>query len=174
MAKKNVESSAVAEDAGTIPATVAYAGLSITITDIPAAGIAYLLQYGFAKSLQDSVAGMKKALSEEKGEDGESKYTGEEIEAALAAAMQERVTRILEGTIGTRTAGVPKATPFEARVTKVAKAMLKAAAANAKKVLPKADSEEYAALLSGFTTKHRERIEEEAKRQMEVATDFEL
>lgn len=176
MAKKNVESSAQVEapEGGTLPATVTFGDFSITITDIPASGIYYLLQYGFAKSVQDSVAGMKKKLTEEKGEDGEPKFTADEVEAQLREAQQERITRILEGTIGTRTAGAPRATPFEAMVTKVAKAMLKAAAAKIKKVLPKADSEEYEALLAGFTAKHKERIEEEAKRRMEVATDFEL
>jgi len=55
----------------------------------------YLLQYGFGRSLQDAVAGLKKEMKE-KGD------SAEDIAEALLVDMRERVEAIFAGTVGLR------------------------------------------------------------------------
>lgn len=65
-------------------------GVELDLTKVAPAGIKYLIEYGFAKSLQDKVAGMKK--------DGKS-------DAEILAARVDRANAILGGTIGHGTSG---------------------------------------------------------------------
>lgn len=123
MAKKN-ETAAPVETPATeyvAPTSVEYGGFSVDISSISPKGIAYLLQYGFAKSIQDSVAGRKKELTEEKvktGEDAdgnpiygtERAHTDEQVTEILRAEMAERVEAIKSGTVGTRGPSGPRAT----------------------------------------------------------------
>lgn len=181
MAKvKNVtetETETVAPAEATLITSVSYAGFEVATSSINIVGLSYLLQYGFAKSIQDAVAGRKKELSAETNEDGSAKHTEEEVAAIVKAEMADRVEKIVSGTIGVRTPGAPRATPFEAMVVRVAKEYLRAAAAAAKKVLPKADdvdehgANKFEPILAAFTERNRERIEAEAR--LRVAAEAE-
>lgn len=47
-----------------VKASVTYGGLTLDLTKMSPVGIAYLLQYGYSQSLQDSAAGAKKLATE--------------------------------------------------------------------------------------------------------------
>lgn len=82
-----------------LPSHLEYNGVKIDLgaesADRVQRAIDYLLPYGFGKSLQDSVAGVKKAMTAEGA-------TPADIAAAIAAAMAERAEAIFAGTIGAR------------------------------------------------------------------------
>lgn len=65
-------------------------GVSLDLTTVAPAGIKYLIEYGYAKSLQDKVAGMAK--------DGKS-------ESEILAARESRRDAIAAGTIGHGSSG---------------------------------------------------------------------
>ena len=145
-----------------------YGPFKDTFADAPLHSAKYLMQYGYAKSLQDSVAGMRKEMEAEKNEDGSAKHTEEQIVAALTATMQKRRDAIWNGTIGLRGPAAPKLSTRDSTIDKVAKEFLRNAAANKKKKLPKV-GEGYAELLAGFLEKNRAAIEAEADRR--IASD---
>lgn len=97
--------------------------------------VAYLLQYGFTQSLQDSVAGLGKAVREEKGEDGEPKYTTDaeiaaEVLARTNAKQTARLASILDGSIGTRgNGGGARVSPIEKTMSAIALEEYRAAVA---------------------------------------------
>lgn len=69
-------------------------------------GLFYAIQYGLSQSLQDSVAGLAKALRDEKDpESGDAKHGDASIAAALHDAMKDRLAAIASGEIGHRTRG---------------------------------------------------------------------
>lgn len=82
-----------------LPESLTYNGVTINLAgespDRIQNAIAYLLNYGFGKSLQDSVAGVKKEL-EGKGESAET------IAATIAKDMAERAEAILSGSVSAR------------------------------------------------------------------------
>lgn len=82
-----------------LPETLEYNGVKIVLadesTDRVQNAISYLLPYGFGKSLQDSVAGLKKKMTEEG-------KPAAEIEAAILADMAERAEAIFAGTVSLR------------------------------------------------------------------------
>jgi len=82
-----------------LPETLEYngvsAGLSAASVESLQRAANYLLAYGFSKSLQDAVAGLKKELVAA----GKSEA---EVTSAIRAGMEERADAILAGTIGLR------------------------------------------------------------------------
>lgn len=171
---------------------------SVEVETLPATSIAYLLQYGWAQSLQDAIAGRAKAVLQEV-EDGIRAQLIEDakpndpnpatIDARVAEIMQEkaaetraqviadllgtlgkRADAIKSGTVGTRTARI--GSPFDAMCKKVATEMLLAAlkAKNTKRPKPEA----FDALLVQVLEKHREKIEAEATRRIDAANTIGL
>lgn len=156
------------------------------------AGFAYLLQYGFAQSLQDSVAGRAKAVKEElikakaaeiardhadETDEGreelladwlntEAESIADQIDMDVLGTMQKRFDAILAGTVATRAAAEPK-DPYAAIIRE---ALQSAAKAKGKK-LPKADSDEYKALAERFRTAKAEWLAEELERRQAALAD---
>lgn len=121
MVKKTdtTETPVVADNAPVSNQTVLeYNGFRAEISEIATAGQAYLWQYGFAKSLQDSVAGLAKELKE-------SGVPADEIPGRIKSAMQERFDKILAGTVGTRSTG-PRVMGFDKILRDVAERELAA------------------------------------------------
>lgn len=90
--------------------------LAVVVNGLKPETIAYLLQYGWAQSLQDSIAGKeKKAIADIKSriaEGLEAEMDEDEIAAQAAmdveAALAKRQKAILEGTVAVREAGEAK------------------------------------------------------------------
>lgn len=125
---------------------------------LPGEAIAYLLQYGFAQSLQDCVAGRAKKVRDEGG--SEENVVSDEI-----GTMQKRLDAIIAGSVNSGTRG-PR-DPFGSMVAKVAKEFLAAYARSKGKKLPKAGTDEMKELLAKFTTAKKAEIEAEAKLRLE-------
>lgn len=99
-----------------IPESLEYNGVKVGLSGESADRIQnavnYLLPYGFGKSLQDSVAGLKKLLSTAAAELSEKDakltasyredYPGKSVDEIIAAEMAARAEAILSGTVGTR------------------------------------------------------------------------
>jgi hypothetical protein len=95
---------------------LSYKAFSIDTEAVAPAGIEYLLQYGFAQSMQDCIAGRAKAVREELAEKMKQpdaiQLTDAEIEAAVEAdlkgALGKRMDAILAGTVAVRQAAEAK------------------------------------------------------------------
>jgi hypothetical protein len=181
--------------------TVSYTKLatefSLVVEELPPLAVQYLLQYGFAQSLQDSVAGRAKAVREElfqaesaKFQEANPKATEEEIEEhldawgeanaetiadqvdlAVLAAMGKRMDAIKAGTVATRGAAEAK-DPYAAIIRE---ALVAAAKAKGKK-LPKADSDEYKALVGKFREAKQDWLVAELERRKAAVAgdDFDI
>lgn len=103
-------------------------GVSLDLLDASPKGIAYLLNYGFAKSLQDKVAGLK-------GEMEKAEHGPETIEAALNTARTERAAAIHAGTVGTGATG-PRLVGRDKLIKDVAVEHLRVYAAEKKSKMP--------------------------------------
>lgn len=129
-----------------------YSDHTVTAADIAPAGIAYLLQYGFAQSLQDAVAGTAKAvrdvaaacraggdgfdkthkkwiaLCENAGLEGADFAADEQVTlvatATVASDMASRFNAILAGEVGTR-AGGPRLDPVDRTMRDIAERELR-------------------------------------------------
>ena len=156
-------------------AKLTYKDFSVDSETIAPKGLDYLLQYGFAKSLQDCVAGMRKALAES-GKDGVI-LTDNEIEDELQATMQERFYDILAGEVGTRTTG-PRLRGIDKVKFDIAIEELKAAFGLKKMAWPsgKGSAEVIGKYVSAFLAKHDDRVTKEANRRMKQqnAVEFDL
>lgn len=101
-----------------LPESLEYNGVRVAIgaesADRQQNAVSYLMAYGFAKSLQDSVAGVKKLLSTEAhklsdkdvslAESYRADYPGASVDEIIRAEMAARAEAILAGTVGTRAA----------------------------------------------------------------------
>lgn len=135
--------------------------------------IAYLLQYGWAQSLQDSVAGRAKKVREESAaKEMDSAEIDQAIQDDELGTMQKRMDAILSGVVRNGTRG-PRDV-FGSMFAKVAKDLLSAYAKAKGKKLPKANSDELKVLLEKFTNANREAIETETKRRIEEANAVEV
>ena len=136
-------------------------------------GCDYLLQYGFAKSLQDSVAGMRKELATP---DESGKVLSEfDIEAELNAAMQERFDDIRKGEVGTRTQG-PRLRGIDKVKFDIAVEELKAAFGTKKLAWPtgKGSAGVIGKYVAAFLAKHDDRVTKEANRRMKTQANVEF
>ena len=154
-------------------ANLTYKTFTVDSNDIAAKGFDYLLQYGFAKSLQDCVAGMRKDLAtpDENG----AVLSEEAIEAALNETMQERFDDILKGEIGTRTTG-PRLRGIDKVKFDIAVEELKAAFGVKKLAWPngKGSAEVIGKYVSAFLAKHDDRVTKEANRRMKTQANVEI
>lgn len=191
MAKsKKITTDANLATPGKYPSQIAFAGLSLT-TEHPGfatgletmasamgvdpRGVFYVLQYGFGKSLQDSVSGMAKAMLGEKDESGERKHTDAEIEAALAEKRQERYDSIVAGDVSTRTTG-PRVKGLEKVMQEIAweSIVAQCAKVNASRakdkqiVLPKKVADQ-APLIAQYLAKHGDTVRAEAEERLAKA-----
>lgn len=86
-------------------------GHTFTTSDLTTANIGYILSKGIKRSMDESAAfGLKskmKPVGSDEAKLGEA-FTVEEKKAYQAAAMAERASDLLAGTVGTRTPGLPK------------------------------------------------------------------
>lgn len=170
----------------------------VEVEKLPATAIAYLLQYGWAQSLQDSIAGRGKTVLEEianshraalieaaKPNDPDpvliadqlTEYMqvnradiAEQVRADIAGTLNKRADAIKSGTVGARVAQPRDA--FESMCMKVAGEMLLAAlkAQNTKRPKPDAFTE----LAKKVRAKHAEKVEAEATRRIEAANTIGL
>jgi hypothetical protein len=140
---------------------------------LPAASLAYLLQYGWAQSLQDCIAGRAKKVREEMDAQnvaGTHSWSDDEIaeavEVDLDAMLAKRSAAIIQGTMGARESVARD--PFETACNRIASEML-AAHLKANKVSLKRDSDKWKELHAQVRVKYAEKIEAEAKRRLESA-----
>lgn len=145
---------------------------------LPETAISYLLQYGFAQSLQDSIAGRAKAVREEyeaaAKENNETVNPADlarAIESDLDGQLSKRLDAIRTGSVGSRV-GTPK-DPFKAMCLRVAREMLSAALKAANTKMPK-DKEKVAELVATLIERNRAKVETEAKRRMEASPEIDL
>ena len=154
-------------------ANLTYKHFALDTASLSEKGRDYLLQYGFAKSLQDSVGGMRKELATP---DESGKVMSEsEIEAELNAAMQERFDDILKGEVGTRTQG-PRLRGIDKVKFDIAVEELKAAFGTKKLAWPtgKGSAEIIGKYVAAFLAKHDDRVTKEANRRMKTQANVEF
>ena len=146
---------------------------SCDVESLPPAALAYLLQYGWAQSLQDCIAGRAKAVREEFAENA-AKGLGVPLdEATIAAAVSadilgtlaKRADAIRAGEVGVRSPVASILPGRSAGFISVAKEWLRAYAKAKGLKLPKADSDDYRALLAKYAQAMGEKIEAEAARR---------
>lgn len=124
---------------------VRYQSLSIDVSKIAPVGIDYLLQYGFAKSLQDSVAGLKKDVLANRKDyekdiaDGEALSDEELAEVVIEDKLQSRFEAIVAGTVGTRSTGA-RHTGVEKVMRDIAREVIFARAVEKKVKRPEGDN----------------------------------
>jgi len=143
---------------------------SVRVADLPTNSIEYLLQYGFAQSLQDMSIAQIKAQKINKGED----FTQASLEQELITRRNAKVENLVSGQIFARKAGVPKGTSFDKMVAEVIKDRIKAMAAAKNKVMPKGDA--YSVLAEKYLARYEEDVKAEAQRRIDNSTamDFDL
>jgi hypothetical protein len=127
--------------------TVEWNGTSHSVASLPVQALAYLIDYGAGKSEQDCIAGLKgaidgtgkQALSVEDRAKLETEHgtsdNAELFAAESAKRKAERWTRIVEGTIGTRSGG-PRRVGIDKVMAEIATERLHAIAAERKAKLP--------------------------------------
>lgn len=149
--------------------TLKYGNFSVELENLSVASLAYLAQYGFGKSLQDSVAGLKKEVGEDEAKfqkDLGVTLTGTELaDEVLARKMESRFDDIIAGTVGTRTSS-PRLSGIDKIMRDVAKEAIKAKTMAKKVKMP--EGEALAAIVAKYIANHEEAVKEEATRRMEA------
>lgn len=163
-----------------------YGPFTVSVEDLPASSVAYLLQYGFGKTLQDSASGVMKTVTKALAENGEEAISlrnafPDAEDSAIPRlqatfVMQVRMHALSSGTMGTRHTGggAPRKSTLESEMIKVAKEGLKKAAAARGKTLPKASTPEYEAILEAYTSRNIDSIKVEAERRLSAVTSDDL
>lgn len=149
------------------------------VETLPATAIAYLLQYGFSQSLQDSIAGRAKAVADEMlppVADRKADFvvpTQAQIDAAVASDIEgqlgKRLDAIKAGSVATRGAGVAR-DPAAGIVRELLVAWAKAKGGK----LPKADSDEYKALAAKMSAAKADWIKAELERRAAVGAEIDI
>jgi hypothetical protein len=152
---------------------------STEVETLPPTAIAYLLQYGFSQSLQDSIAGRAKAVVEEllppiaERKPGFVVPTQEQIDAVVAedieGQLNKRLDAIKAGNVATRGTSVAR-DPAAGIVRELLVAWAKAKGGK----LPKADSDEYKALADKMRAAKADWIKAELARRAEVAGEIDI
>lgn len=141
---------------------------SCDVESLPPAALAYLLQYGWAQSLQDCIAGRAKLVRDEGGDE-------EAVRQDLLGTLAKRADAIRAGEVGVRSPVASILPGRSAGFISVAKEWLRAYAKAKGLKLPKADSDDYRALLAKYAQAVGEKIEAEAARRaatLDVDTDL--
>lgn len=144
-----------------------YNGFKAKVSEIDAKGIAYLLQYGLAQSLQDSVAGYAKKLRDEVTDKGERVYTDEQVADEVTLRMTERFDDILAGEVGARIGGGPRLSGIDKIMRDVAREEIKAAVVKAGMKNP--DTKKMAELIESHIAKNGDRLRVEAQARLDKA-----
>lgn len=149
------------------------------VESLSATAIAYLLQYGFSQSLQDSIAGRAKAVAEEMlppVADRKQDFvvpTQAQIDEAIAAdidgMLQKRTAAIVAGSVATRGSGVAR-DPAAGIVRELLVAWAKVKGGK----LPKADTDEYKALAGKMATAKADFIAAELVRRASVSDEIDI
>lgn len=150
---------------------LSYGGHSLTVGDIGEAGLAYLLQYGYSQSLQDSIAGLAKkvkgdadkfakALTIDTPAEGDEDGLSALVEMVEDDKLADRSAKIAAGTIGLPT-GVPRLAGDAKLANGIAREWLRRAAAEAKVKLPAVDSDEYTTFVSAMYEQNKAAIDAE-------------
>lgn len=156
-----------------------YGTHTVRIGDLNAEGVAYLMQYGFTQSLQDSIAGLAKKVKSDPEKfakaltvDTPSDDAGVDALAEMVEddKLADRTSKILSGTIGLPS-GVPRLVGDDKIADGIAREWLRAKAAEAKVKLPAADTDEYATFVAAMLEQNRDAIMAEvASRKASKAT----
>lgn len=161
---------------------LSYGGHSLTVGDIGEAGLAYLLQYGYSQSLQDSIAGLAKKVKGDAEKFAKALTVDTPTDEAAVDALVEMVeddkladrsAKIAAGTIGLP-AGVPRLTGDAKLANGIAREWLRRAAAEAKVKLPAADSDEYTTFVSAMYEQNKAAIDAEVAARKIRSTDVAL
>lgn len=146
--------------------------LSLETSTLPESAISYLLQYGFSQSLQDSIAGRAKAVREELLKADPATSPGV-IDAAIAddiqGALLKRLDAIEKGEVATRGSGTPRDP-----ASGIVRELLVAYAKSKGMKLPKADSDEYAALATKMRAAKAEYITAELARRASAVEELDI
>lgn len=171
--------------------TVSYNGHALPVADMSAKTVAYLLQYGFAQSLQDAVAGSAKAIKDlaaecRKGGDGfdkafakwEKAYDYAELLTAdfmsdadvdlvakrtVSRDQAERFDAILAGTVGTRSTG-PRGDVVSRVMAEIAEKVIRQVHATKGMKLP--DAAGMKAYIAQYLDKYADKTRAEAEAQI--------
>lgn len=148
----------------------------IVVEGVSQKTLEYLLQYGWAQSLQDSIAGREKKVRDEyaaKIANGET-FEADEIDAAVAAEidglLMKRADGILSGTLRERGVGEQR-DPLRSVATEMVKAALKAMG---KKVTKEKMAELVNGMLSDDTKRAKVQAELDRRRAEAAGFDIEL
>jgi len=151
---------------------------SADVEKLPSASIAYLLQYGFAQSLQDSIAGSAKAVRAEYTEqaDAANETVSEQdvlkaIAADIEGSLNKRVDSIVAGTVGHHAAQVRD--PFASMCKRVTIEMLRKGFKAANIKWPK-ESEKVQELITTAYEKNKVVIDAEATKRLASQSDIEI
>lgn len=127
----------------------------------------YLMQYGFAQSLQDSIAGLQARTEKEILEESPD-LAEDEIQAKVLEAIDARLLKRLDAIIaGMQVQTRESRDPFASECKKVAIEGLKAYAKAKGKKLPKVGSDEYDSMLEKYSTHFAEKIKESARKRLD-------
>lgn len=139
------------------------------VESLPAPALAYLLQYGWAQSLQDCIAGRAKVVRDEMAGQGEAAIAAA-VQADIAGTLAKRADAIKTGTVAKREG---KSTGHSKPFLGVAREMLAAVAKARGLTMPKAKA--YAELLERFIAARRGAIQAEVERRAAtVAVDLDF
>lgn len=143
------------------------------VENLPAKSIEYLLQYGFAQSLQDCIAGREKKVREEinaRVVEGVEQLEPDEITSQVHSDIEgmlgKRLDAIVAGTVGTRSIGESRDT-----LTTVARDMARKALA---KKNMKADKDRFAAIVQDLLNDPDKRAKVQAEFDRRKALDVEV
>ena len=180
------EVSPVALTITTTEGTLSASDISCDILSLPSASIAYLLSYGWAKSLQDAAAGATKAAADAFRADGDefgkmcetlgsdpdhtrATHTPESFGIAYAQALRTaRADRITSGTMGVRVAGTGRTDTLTRTMNTIAKERITAAYRAKGKPMPKMEA--LTDTITLLLTKYDADIRAEAQRRLDTTT----
>ena len=168
----------------TTEGTLSASDISCDILSLPPASIAYLLSYGWAKSLQDAAAGATKAGDDAFRADGDefgkmceligadpdhtrATHSPESFGILYAQSLRKaRADRITSGTMGVRVAGTGRTDTLTRTMNTIAKERITAAYRAKGKPMPKMEA--LAETITLLLTKYDADIRAEAQRRMDT------
>ena len=156
------------------------ATFSTQVESLPAKALEYLLQYGWAQSLQDSIAGAEKTKRLELMETDQFKvmleanreqFLADEVQLHILAKLEARMKSIMDGTIGARV-GQPRDP-----ITSLAREQIKGALAKAGKKIDtktEAGKAQFESLVAAHVAKNGDKLRAELARRAEAPVEIDL
>jgi len=171
------------------PLVLSFGNFSTPVSALPESTLSRLLAYGFGKMLQDAASGTVKKLTTLGESVAKGTATADEAKAwaelvgkhpdhetpealAIAVATEQQAARfkqMQEGTLNVRSAGAPRVVGIDKLRLDAAKEILAMFAKAKGAKLPKADSPEYAAMLTKVQVAKAAEIEAKVQAQMALA-----